>query len=71
MNKDKAIDDTPVTALHIEPIGEEDDVTDIEIMPDGRIYVFGMSPQVATILESMTGGDVLSRQQSPNTAPQL
>ena len=35
---------------------DETNITDIEFMPDGRIYVFGTSPEVLEVLDEMQGG---------------
>jgi hypothetical protein len=35
---------------------EETNITDIELLTDGRIYVFGASSEVLTILDELQGG---------------
>ena len=35
---------------------EETNVTDIELLPDGRIYVFGTSAEVLAVLDELQGG---------------
>jgi hypothetical protein len=55
----------------------ETNVTDIELMPDGRIFVFGTSRQVLEVLSELqtTGnGQILARlntcdQEFPSTVP--
>jgi hypothetical protein len=54
---------------------DESNVTDIELMPDGRIFVFGTSRQVLEVLSELqtTGnGEILARlrscgQETPDT----
>ncbi len=42
---------------------DEVNITDIELMPDGRIYVFGTSLEVLDVLDALQGGqdDIVSR----------
>lgn len=35
---------------------EETNITDIELLPDGRIYVFGTSLEVLDLLDGLQGG---------------
>jgi hypothetical protein len=36
---------------------DETDVTEITILPDGRVYVFGLSGQVLEVLQTLQTGD--------------
>ena len=42
---------------HLAPNTDETNVTELEIGPDGRIYVFGASVKVLEILESLREHD--------------
>ena len=35
---------------------DETNITDIELLPDGRIYVFGTSLEVLEVLDKLQGG---------------
>lgn len=35
---------------------DETNITDIELLPDGRIYVFGTSVEVLDVLDELQGG---------------
>ena len=35
---------------------DETNITDIELLPDGRIYVFGTSLEVLDVLDELQGG---------------
>jgi hypothetical protein len=36
---------------------DETDLSEITILPDGRVYVFGMSRQVLELLENLRAGE--------------
>jgi hypothetical protein len=38
---------------------DETNVTELEIAPDGRVYVFGASPEIMEILETLREQDEL------------
>jgi hypothetical protein len=35
---------------------DETNITDIELLPDGRVYVFGASAEVLIVLDELQGG---------------
>ena len=51
---------------------DETNITEIELLPDGRIYVFGTSLEVLEVLDDLQGGrdeTVLDRLRSLDTEP--
>lgn len=54
------------------PVEDESNVTDIELMPDGRIFVFGTSLQVLDVLNELQtarDGEISARLDSCQTTP--
>jgi hypothetical protein len=44
--------------------GDETNITDIELLPDGRVYVFGASAEVLAVLDELQcGSDSQIRQR--------
>jgi hypothetical protein len=39
------------------PMDDETDVTDITILPDGRVYVFGLSGPILEVLQTLQSDD--------------